>query len=347
MKLRALALIALSSGLVWAWPAGAQAPPDKPAAREGSAAGDAETERRIEETLGAVVRVRMRALADARSNATLGPTREGSGIVIEPGYVLTIGYIVIEPEAIEVTTTANRTFPATLAGYDHASGFGLLKVPGDLGVKPLALGDSQALAVREPVIIIPAGGRETASAAYVMSRRQFTGSWEYLLESAIFTAPPNATWAGAALVNRELKLVGVGSLLVRDTVEPGTPLPGNVFVPTDLLKPILAELKAQGRTKETPRPWLGLNTEVVQGRLFVTRVSPESPADKAGLRQGDVVIGVAGAAVKTHAELYRKLWSLGAAGVEVPIRIMQDGDVRDVRVKSIDRTEYFKTKPAY
>jgi S1-C subfamily serine protease len=347
MKLRELALITLSWGLVWAWPVAAQAPQDKPAAKEESAAGDAETERRIEETLGAVVRVRMRALADARSNATLGPAREGSGIVIEPGYVLTIGYLVIEPDSIEVTTGANKTVPATLAGYDHASGFGLLKVQGDLGVKALALGDSQALAVREPVIIIPAGGRETASAAYVMSRREFTGSWEYLLESAIFTAPPNTTWAGAALVNRELKLVGVGSLLVRDTVEPGSPMPGNLFVPTDLLTPIIDELKARGRTKETPRPWLGLNTEVVQGRLFVTRVSPESPAEKAGLRQGDVVIGVGGAAVKTHAELYRKLWSLGAAGVEVPIKILQDGDVRDVRVKSIDRTAYFKTKPAY
>jgi S1-C subfamily serine protease len=348
MKLRELALIALSLALVWAWPVAAQqAPQDQPAAKDESAAGDAETERRIAETLGAIVQVRMRALADARSNATLGPARAGSGIVIEPGYVLTIGYLVIESDSIEVTTGANRTLPATLAGYDHTTGFGLLKVSGDLGVKPLALGDSRALGVREPVIIIPAGGRETASAAYVMSRREFTGSWEYLLESAIFTAPPNASWAGAALVSRELKLVGVGSLLVRDAIESGTAMPGNMFVPTDLLKPILGELKAQGRTKETPRPWLGLNTEVVQGRLFVTRVSPESPADKAGLRQGDVVIGVAGAAVKTHAELYRKLWSLGAAGVEVPMRILQDGDIRDVRVKSIDRTEYFKTKPAY
>jgi S1-C subfamily serine protease len=180
-----------------------------------------------------------------------------------------------------------------------------------------------------------------------MSRRQFTGSWEYLLESAIFTAPANPAWAGAALVNRDLHLVGVGSLLVRESGDAGGAMPGNMFVPIDLLKPILAELKAQGRTKETPRPWLGLNTETVQGRLFVTRVSPESPADKAGLKQGDVVIGVAGVAVKTHAELYRKLWSLGAAGVEVPLRILQDGDVRDVRVKSIDRTQYFKSKPAF
>jgi S1-C subfamily serine protease len=346
MTPRSLAPLVLSACLACAWPAAAQQPADKPLAKE-PAPSEKEIDQRIAETLAAVVRVKMRAVPEARSNATLGPAREGSGIVIEPGYVLTIGYLVIEPDAIEVTTVNDRTLPATLAGYDHATGFGLLKVQGDLAVKPLALGDSAALGVREPVIIMPHGGREAASLAQVMSRRQFTGSWEYLLESAIFTAPPNRTWAGAALVNRELKLVGVGSLIVRDTVEPGTPMPGNMFVPTDLLKPILDELKAQGRTKETPRPWLGLNTEVVQGRLFVTRVSPESPAQKAGLKQGDVVIGVAGAAVKTHAELYRKLWSLGAAGVEVPIKILQDGDVRDVRVKSIDRTAYFKTKPAY
>jgi len=307
---------------------------------------DREIDRQIAEMLSAVVRVRMRAVADARSNATLGERREGSGIVIDPAYVLTIGYLVIEPDAIEVTTVNGRTLPATLAGYDHATGFGLLRVQGDLEVKPLGLGDSDALRTREPVIIAPHGGREAASLATVMSRRAFTGSWEYLLESAIFTAPPTMSWAGAALVDRRLRLVGVGSLLVRDTVEPGTPEPGNLFVPTDLLKPILAELKANGRTAGPQRPWLGVNTEEVKGRLLVTRVSPEGPAARAGVRQGDVVVAVAGVPVKTHVEFYRRVWSLGAAGVEVPLRVASGLEERDVRVESIDRFEYFKSKPA-
>ena len=347
MKSRELAAIVLSWCLAWGLPAGAQEPKEKAPAREEGTAQEKDTERRIEEMLAAVVRVRSKALADARSNATLGQTREGSGIVIDPALVLTIGYLVIEPDAIQVTTAADRTLPAILAGYDHASGFGLLKVQGDLGVKPLALGESQALKVREPVIIAPHGGRDTASLAHVMSKRQFTGSWEYLLESAIFTAPPTYGWAGAALVNRDLKLVGVGSLFVRDSAETGTPMPGNMFVPIDLLKPILDELKARGRAAAPPRPWLGLATEEVQGRLFVTRVSPEGPADQAGLKRGDIVIGVGKEPVKTHADLYRKLWGLGAAGIEVPIRVLQGGDVRDVRVKSIDRFEYFKTKPTH
>ena len=345
MIARSSAPLVLAAVLACAWPAAAQQPADKPLAKE-PAASEQEIDRQIAETLSAVVRIKMHAVADARSNATLGQAREGSGIVIEPGYVLTIGYLVIEPDAIEVTTVNDRTLPATLAGYDHASGFGLLRVQGDLQVKPLGLGDSGALGVREPVIIVPHGGREAASLAYVMSRRQFTGSWEYLLESAIFTAPPTLTWAGAALVNRQLRLVGVGSLLVRDTVEPGTPEPGNMFVPTDLLKPILAELKANGRTAGPQRPWLGLNTEEVKGRLVVTRVSPEGPAARAGVQQGDVIVAVAGQPVKTHVELYRKVWSLGAAGVEVPLRVTSGLDGRDVSVKSIDRFEYFKSKQA-
>jgi S1-C subfamily serine protease len=337
-------LVALALGACLAWIPATFAQSDREQSLTKQDPKEAEAERQIAELMSAVVHVRMRALPDARSSATLGPNREGSGIVIEPGWVLTIGYLVIEPDAIEVTTLNNRTLPATLAGYDHASGFGLLRVQGDLGVKALPLGVSGALGVRETVLVVPHHGQENASIAQVMSKRRFTGSWEYLLDSAIFTSPPSYTWAGAALVNREFQLVGVGSLLVRDTVEPGVPQPGNMFVPTNLLKPILPQLKERGRVAGPPRPWLGLATEEVQGRLFVTRVSPESPADLAGIRQGDIVMSVGKDTVKTHVELYERIWALGAAGVEVPMKVLQGPDVRDVRVKSIDRFEYFRAK---
>jgi serine protease Do len=295
--------------------------------------------------LGAVVRVKARALANARSNATLGRDREGTGVLIDDaGHILTIGYLVIEPDAIEVTTASGKTVAATLAGYDHASGFGLLRAQAPLGERPMALGDSARVAPQEPVMILPAGGRETASVARVMSTRPFTGSWEYLLDSAIFTSPPTMTWAGAALVNRDLRLVGIGSLLVRDSAGGGTPSPGNMFVPIDLLKPILQDLVAQGKRAGPARPWLGLATEEVQGRLLVTRVSPDSPADRAGLKQGDIVVAVAGDSVRTHAELYKRIWGLGAAGVEVPLRVLQGADMRELKVRSIDREAYFEQK---
>ena len=303
-------------------------------------------EKQADELLGSVVRVKVRALADARSSATLGSEREGSGVIIDDrGYILTIGYLVIEADAIEVTTAQGKTSPATLAGYDHATGFGLLRAALPLDAKPIDLGASAALALREPVLVAPHGGRELVNLAYVVSTRAFAGSWEYLLDSAIFISPPNLAWAGSALISREGKLVGVGSLLVRDSEEAGTLLPGNMFVPIDLLKPILADLIENGRVSGAARPWLGMATEEVQGRLFVTRVSPEAPADSAGVRRGDIVIGVGADPVTTHVEFYRKLWSLGPAGTEVPLTLLQGARVKEIKLRSIDRVEYFRAKP--
>jgi serine protease Do len=310
-----------------------------------SPAQDANKE--AEDVLSAVVRVKAKILPNARSLQTLGPAREGSGVLIREDLVLTIGYLVIEAESVEVTNGDGKTVPATLAGYDHASGFGLLKLVLPLGGTPLALGDSNALGERDQVMIASFGGREGASLAYVVSRRQFSGGWEYLLDSAIFTYPPVMNWSGAALIDAKGELLGVGSLIVPDAAQPGTQSPGNVFVPIDLLKPILADLVAHGRASGPVRPWLGMITEELRGRLFVTRVSPEGPADRAGVRDGDIVMSVGGDDVASLAEFYAKVWSRGAAGTEIPLRILQGTQVRELKLRSIDRLEYFRARPSY
>ncbi|MGB8433642.1 MAG: S1C family serine protease [Burkholderiales bacterium] len=319
--------------------------PSSGAARESD---PAEKKRRADALISAVVRVRTKVLPDARTSRTLGAEREGTGVVIDDeGHVLTIGYLVLEPDAIEVTGADNKTVPAQLVGYDHATGFALLKLQGSLDAKPIVFGESDPLALREPVMVLPWGGAQAASVGYVVSRREFTGAWEYLLDSAIFVAPPTMAWAGAALVNREFKLVGIGSLLVRDIGPGGEPIPGNMFVPIDLVRPILSDLKSRGRAPGAPRPWLGLNTESVHGRLFVLGVSEDGPADLAGVKRGDIVLAVGSDAVATRAEFYRKIWALGPAGTDVPLRVLQDGETRDIRIKSIDRSGFFRSKPAY
>lgn len=346
--LASLPAAVLLTAILFGFPGAPHAQQSDFPAQRAQAADAVKPDKEAEEMISAVVRVKMKAIAGARSSSNLGSMREGTGVVIdEEGHILTIGYIVVEAESIEVTTQDGRTLPATLVGYDHATGFGLLQATVPLKVKPMPLGDATRLEVRDPVMILPAGGRDAATFAYVVSRRSFAGSWEYLLDSAIFTSPPTLQWAGAALVDREGKLVGVGSLLVRDTVEPGSPMPGNMFVPVDILKPILPDLIARGRRAGTPRPWLGLATEAAQQRLFVTRVSPGGPAERAGIRQGDILLGLGDAPVRTHEDLYRKLWSLGPAGVEVPLRVLQGADVRELKVRSIDRFEYFKERPVY
>ena len=191
------------------------------------------------ELLSAVVQVKAKILPNARSLATLGPQRQGSGVLVREGYVLTIGYLVIEAEAIEVAGADGKVVPAALAAYDHASGFGLLRLIGTLGGKPLPLGDSAALAEREPAMVASYGGRDAVSLVYVVSRRPFSGSWEYQLDSAIYTYPPVENWSGAALIGAKGELLGIGSLIVGDAGGPGTQSPGNLFVPIDLLKPIM------------------------------------------------------------------------------------------------------------
>jgi len=298
------------------------------------------------QTLSAVVRVRAKIVPNARSAETLGMQREGSGVLVRDGYVATIGYLVIESESIEVTAADGRSVPAALAAYDHASGFGLLKLLAPISGRPLPLGDSSALVEREPALVATSGG-EGVNLVQVVSRRPFSGGWEYMLEAAIFTYPPVMNWSGASLISAKGELLGLGSLIVADAAGTGTQMPGNMFVPAELLKSILEDLIAGGRAAGPARPWLGVNSEEMRGRLFVTRVSPDGPADKAGLKSGDILIGVGSDEVSSLADFYRKVWARGAAGVDVPLRVLQGVQLKELTVRSIDRVEYFRGKPSY
>lgn len=295
--------------------------------------------------LSAIVQVRAAILPDARSRDTLGGRREGTGVLVREGYVLTIGYLVIEAEAIEVTGPDGKAVPATLAGFDHATGFGLLRLLAPLAGRPLPLGDASRLQERDRAIVASFGGAERVSPVYVVSRRAFSGSWEYLLDSAIFTYPPVPEWSGAALISASGELMGIGSLIVGDATGLGLQAPGNMFVPADLFKPIADDLIARGKAAGAPRPWLGMNTEEVRGRLLVTRVSPGGPADQAGIREGDLLVGVGAEASGSLADFYRRLWAQGPAGVEVTLRMLQGRELREVKVRTMDRVDYFRSRP--
>src|SRR6266576_1614624 len=265
---------------------------------------------RVEELVSAVVRIKTHINPEGRTVEGLGREREGSGIVIDSnGLVLTIGYLMVEAYAAEVVDNNGHTVPADVVGYDHESGFGLLRAIEPLKHKPMPLGKSADVKEGDPVLIASFGGPAMVAGAYVVGKREFAGSWEYLLDEAFFTAPPHPAWSGAALINREGKLVGVGSLIVGDAVGGSDKAPGNMFVPIDRLSPILGDLIASGRTPGPGRPWLGLTTDELRGRLFVSRITPGGPAEKAGIKRGDVVVGVNGEQPKNLAEFYRKVWA--------------------------------------
>ncbi|HYF58818.1 MAG TPA: S1C family serine protease [Burkholderiaceae bacterium] len=288
-----------------------------------------------------VVRVDAKVPSDATSAQSLGPDRVGTGIILDDRTVLTIGYVTLEADAVMVTTASGKRIPATAAGYDHATGFGLVRTVLPLDGKPMPLGDSDRIRDKQRVLTLGHGEPE-ATEIFVLSRKPFAAGWEYLLESPIFTFPPVNNWSGAALIADDGSLVGVGSLIVNDAAAGQPGVPGNLWVPVNLLKPIMEDLLSKGRRAVGANPWLGMTTETVRGNLMVVRVTRNGPAEAAGVAPGDIVVGVAGEKVADQAEFYRKVWKVGPAGATIPLKLLKDGDVRDLAIKSIDRADHLK-----
>jgi S1-C subfamily serine protease len=292
--------------------------------------------------LDSVVMLRSEVPEDAFTAGILGTERVGNGVVIrENGLVLTIGYLITEAETIWITTNSGAAVEGHPLAYDMATGFGLVQPLGRLGVPMLKLGSASTCRVGDDVVVIGHGGRSHAMKAKVIAKREFAGYWEYVLDEAIFTTPAHPLWGGTALVAENGRLVGIGSLLVQEAVE-GQTVQSNMMVPVDLLEPILEELLAHGQTSRPPRPWLGMYTTEAGGQLMVGGLAKGGPADRAGVRQGDLVLEVAGQRTAGLADLFRKIWKVGPAGAEVPLTLARDGSLVRVRVRSADRNDLLK-----
>lgn len=315
----------------WAFPARLQPQPD-------------ELRFDLEAALQSVVLVHAEIPDEAFTAATLGIERIGHGTVIgSDGLVLTIGYLITEAESIWLTAHDGTVVPGHALAYDQVTGFGLVLPLGRLGAPPIERGSAAATAVGDGVIVIGHGGVEHSLDAKVISRHEYAGYWEYLLEDALFTSPPHPQWGGTALVGQDGRLLGVGSLLVQETIGAET-VDANMFVPIDLLDPILEDMKKLGRPARSPRPWLGMYTTPMQGSLVVGALTHGGPAHRAGVRLGDVVLEVAGEPVTDLADLFRRVWGTGSAGAEVPLTLARGRNTSRIRVTSANR-EDFLTKP--
>ncbi|MGY4316091.1 S1C family serine protease [Bradyrhizobium sp. JR3.5] len=295
----------------------------------------------LDRALASVIGLHSIIPPDAFSAETLGTERAGNGVLIDDGLVLTIGYLITEAATVWLHLGDGRAVEGHALGFDFESGFGLVQALGRLDIKPLPIGSSAATQVGDNVVLGGAGGRTRSVASQIAAKQEFAGYWEYLLDEAIFTYPSHPNWGGTGLINNAGELIGIGSLQL-ERERSGRAEHVNMIVPIDLLKPVLSDLRKFGRVDRPARPWLGMYTTEIDNRLVVVGVASKGPAARAELKTGDVILAVDGDKVTSQTGFYRKLWSLGAAGVDVPLTIYHEGVTFDVTLTSIDRMKLLK-----
>lgn len=298
----------------------------------------------LDQALASMVALEATVPADAYTASILGTERVGNGVVVGPGgLVLTMAYLITEAEEVVLTRNDGRRVPAHVLGLDNRTGLGLVQALEPLDLPALVIGSARDLDAGASVIAAGAGGRAHAVAAKVMARMPFAGYWEYLLDDAIITGPAHPHWSGAALIGPKGELVGLGSLTLEGRDNEGQARPLNMFVPAELLPPILDEL-ARGKAPHPPRPWLGVFAQEVDNHVVVVGVSPKGPAARAELKAGDLILAVDGMPVSDLSEFYAALWALGAAGVTVPLKVLREGDAFEVEIRSMDRATLLKKR---
>ncbi len=319
---------------------GLSAAPALRAADSAPAPSSAEQSRALERAANAVVGLQVVAVEGARSASTLGKARRGSGVVIDgDGLVLTIGYLILEADQVQLVTDDRRRIPARVVAYDLATGFGLVRALAPLKLEPVPIGRARAVSTSEGLMIASGGDGGAVSAAQLVSRRGFAGYWEYHVDDALFTTPPRPDHSGAGLFNDRGELVGIGSLIVSDAAGGERRLSGNMFVPTDLLSPILPELIARGRSSQSERAWMGVNCVETASRVRVVRVSEDSPADVAGLEVGDQILSLDGQAVSGLESLWKALWQGQGSERAVRLEIERAGVLSTLTVHTVDRAK--------
>jgi S1-C subfamily serine protease len=296
----------------------------------------------LDRALDAVVGLHTIIPSDGFTAETLGTERGGNGIFIRDGIVLTIGYLITEAKSVWLTLNDGRVVEGTVLAYDQETGFGLVQALGRVNAPMLTLGDSDTAQVNDNVVIGGAGGRRHSLAARVVARQEYAGYWEYVVDEAIFTAPSHPNWGGAAMIGNSGELLGVGSLQLQQATDRKKSEHLNMVVPINLLKPILDDMILTGRPKHPPRPWLGFYATENEDEIVVVGLTERGPAQRADLQAGDVVLAVGGAEVDSLGGLFRKIWSLGSAGVEVPLTISREGRTMLLRVPSSDRARMLK-----
>ncbi len=264
----------------------------------------------------------------------------GSGVIVSAdGYILTNHHVIDGAEEIKVGLNDRRTFDARVIGSDPLSDLALLKIDvGNLNV--LTLGDSDVVEVGDVVLALgnPLGLQQSVTAGIISAKGRATGVSDGSFEDFLQTdAPINQGNSGGALINTTGELVGINSQIL-------SPTGGNIgigfAIPSNMAKNVMDQLIKGGMVR---RGQLGVTVQPVTSEIansvnmseargtVVAQVQPGSPAERAGLRQGDIILAFQDEQVNESNELRNRVANT-PPGTEVTLTIMRDGAEQHVRV---------------
>jgi serine protease Do len=264
----------------------------------------------------------------------------GSGVIVSAdGYLLTNHHVIDGSADIRVELTDRRTYPAKVVGSDPPSDLAVLKVEAS-GLPVLPLGDSDRVRVGDVVLAVgnPLGVGQTVTMGIVSAKGRSTGLSDGSFEDFLQTdAPINTGNSGGALVNTSGELVGINSQIL-------SPSGGNIglgfAIPANMAKSVMDQLLKTGKVR---RGMIGVTIQPVTSDLasslglsevrgaLVSAIQPGSPAERAGLRRGDVILSLNGAAVSDSNSLRNQVARM-QPGTQVTITISRDNREQQLEV---------------
>ena len=292
----------------------------------------------IHSILPATADVHVTVPDDHPSTQNLGSERAGSGTIVDPeGYILTVHYVTVGAVSITVTLPDGEQYPGELAAQDQETGLALVKIPArDLPFLKLAAADSVSLG--QPAIIVASSGQtgRRASGGYVSSMESYDGHWEYMLEKTIRLTAFNPGFGGGTLANFKGELIGIVSLNLNEIGK------FSLAIPIDYYLRYEQELKKHGEVRSRPRrPWLGFYPQLFGGHLVIGGVVSGGPADKSGLKEGDIILSVEQRQIRSRPELYQEIWKK-RPGERISFRILRDEQSLELEVIGGDRSDRYR-----
>lgn len=292
----------------------------------------------VKHLLQSVVHIHATVPREHPSTRILGNERLGSGVVVDSsGLILTVNYVVMGGQSIDVAFQKGRRVKAELVAQDYEVGVALVKVKRQ-GLQAATLGSGDALERGAPVISLASIGAQErrVGGGFVTYLGEFEAYWEYLLDRGIVSSAPNPGFGGGGLFTMAGAMVGVLYLNLNEIAR------NSLAIPVDFYRTHEAELLRYGRIVSRPRrAWLGVFAHALEEGVVVAGVVPGGPGDRGGLQEGDLIVSLNAQEVASRRDLYLNLWR-HEPGESLTLEVMRDNKVRRFEVKGGDRAYFFR-----